>query len=188
MSNDKQPVRQAVRDGQVKLRPGEYMGRNGEVLHRPKVRAGNKFDFPDEIKEPGWSYQWIRTNVLGDSSTSEIHSMKQTGWREVTPDQLKGYFKELIPEGQSYIEMDGLRLMERPEGMTKDAQRESLDEANRQLAKASLDKIRDGDWVNNMPSGVVPWRESMITQHDSYERAPSSWKPELKPRSMPMDE
>ena len=127
---DKKPVRTPVREGEVKLKKGEYLGRNGEILRRSPVKNGNPFDFPDDVKEPGWSYQFIRHSVYGNTDHSELSAMKRAGWREVHPDALNGYFREETPEGQNHILKEGLILVERPEQMTRDAQEEQLKTAN----------------------------------------------------------
>lgn len=186
-SEGRKPARTAVKEGPVKLRDGEYRGRNGELLVRERYSTPNKFDFPKSLKEPGWSYQWIRHSTLGDLSHSELPLMKRNGWREVPPDQLKGYFKDMIPEGQSFIEIDGMVLVERPEGMTKEAQQDALDEANRRYAAASIDKIYDDQARSKMPAGIEPWMQAIRQERSAPERAPDSWKPSLKRSAAPMD-
>ena len=173
----------------MKLRPGEYRGRNGELLVRENVKGANKFDFPDSVKDAGWSYQWIRVSAYGDTSHSELLDMRRAGWREVPPSALKGYFKDMVPEGCNHIEMQGLVLMERPEGMTKDAQQEALDDDNRKYAAASIDKIYDEHAREKMPSGIEPWLQQVRDDRRSsrYERAPDAWQPDLR-AAVPMDD
>lgn len=180
-------ARTPVKEGEVKLRKGEFRGRNGEILVREKNKTANKFDFPDSIKEPGWSYQWIRHSVYGDTSHSELPDMKRNGWREVPADGLKGYFREVVPEGRNCIEIDGSLLVERPEGMTKEAQMEALDEANRRYAAASIDRIYDDQARSKMPSGIEPWLQQIRQDRGRYERVPDSWAPSLRPSSLDMD-
>lgn len=180
-------VRSPAKEGAVKLREGEYRGRNGEILVRERNTSPNKFDFPDSLKEPGWSYQWIRHSVYGDLSMSEMALMKRNGWREVTPDQLKGYFRDMVPDGQNFIEIDGLVLVERPEGMTKEAQQEALHEANRRYAAASIDKIYDDQARSKMPAGIEPWLQAIRQERSAPERAPDDWKPTYKRSAVPMD-
>lgn len=185
----RKPVRTPAKEGPVKLRANEYRGRNGEILTREKVHGANKFDFPDNIKEPGWSYQWIRHTVYGDASHSELPLMRRNGWREVPPDALKGYFKDMVNDGAACIEMDGMVLMERPEGMTRDAQQEQLNEANRQYAASSIDKIYDDQARSKMPAGIEPWLQEIRDDRNRarYERAPDDWAPQHAPASLPMD-
>jgi len=182
--NVRKPVREPVREGQVKLRPNEFMGRDGQVLKFTPAESGSEFDFPESVRDPGWSYQWIRTNAFGDTSKNELPEMKRNGWTEVPVTGLKGYFKDSMPEGQNYIEMQGLILVERPAGLTKLHQQYHLDKVNKELAAHSLDRIKDDNWASNLPSGILPWRKAMITDRGEYERAPNAWQPEHKPISM----
>ena len=181
---DKKPVRTPVREGEVKLRPGEYAGRNGEILRRAVVRNGNPFDFPDEIKEKNWSYQWVRHSVYNNTDHSELSTMKRSGWREVHPDGLNGFFKEETPEGQNFIAKEGLVLVERPEQMTIDAQEENLRAANQQYDR-QLHARFDSDAP--LPSGYVAHAREI--QQERYQPAPREFKPEHRHRqSVPVDE
>ena len=177
----RKPARTPAKEGPVKLREGEFRGRDGQILVREKNRNGNKFEFPESLKEQGWSYQWIRHSVYGDTSHTEMLEMKRNGWVEVRPDALKGYFKEMVPEGKNHIEIDGMVLVERPEGMTKEAQAEALDLANRRYAQASIDKIYDDQARSKMPGGIEPWLQAIRQERGRAERAPDAWQPTLKP-------
>lgn len=185
---DRKQARQPVKDGPVQLRKGEYRGRNGEILVREKVKGANKFDFPDSIKEKRWSYQWIRHSTYGDTSHSELSLMRRSGWREVPPDALKGYFKDMVPDGANHIELDGSILMERPEGMTIEARQEAVDDANRRYAAASIDRIYDEQARSKMPAGIEPWLQQIRDDRRGgrYERVPDAWAPELKHASQPL--
>ena len=174
----RRPVRAPIREGEIKLRPGEYAGRNGEILKRSPVKAGNKFDIPDDIKEPGWSYQWIRHTIYNSTEYSELPTMKRAGWREVPPDGLRGYFREQTPEGQNYIADEGLILVERPEGMTKDARREQHAEASRHY-KQQIHKIYDEN--AKLPPGMKTWNAANEIDMGEYEPAPEEWQPKLRP-------
>jgi hypothetical protein len=171
-------VRAPIKEGPVELRPGEYMGRNGEVLRRTPVKAGNPFDLPDEIKEPGWSYQWIRHSVYNSTDYSELATMKRAGWREVHPDALNGYFRDETPEGQNFVTKEGLVLVERPAGMTRDAQNDALGVANLHYQK-QLNKIYDETF--QMPDGFKP--EGSRLDREDLQAAPRDWKPAHRPRA-----
>lgn len=177
-------VRIPAREGPVKLRVGEYLGHGGEVLKRQKFQTVNKFDFPNHLKKPGWSYQWIRGGVLGDLSLSELPLMKSSGWREVPPQELNNYYKDVIPDGQNHIMLDGMILMWRPEGMTIEAQQETLDAANYQY-RMQIHKIYDN--TAKLPAGVIePLGEYIREDRGRPEAAPKAWQPPLKPRATPM--
>lgn len=148
----KEPIRTQARTPTPVLRKGEYRGRDGEILRRHVSTSKNPFDFPEEIKEKGWSYQWIRADVIGSSEFSEVSVMRRAGWREVKPHQLNGYFEKECA-GADCIERGGLVLMERPEEMTREAQEEQLREANKKYA-AQIHKRADAD--SPLPPGVKP--------------------------------
>jgi len=174
-------VRAPVREGEVALRAGEYRGRGGEILKRAPFKFGNKFDIPEDVKEPGWSYQWIRHSIYNSTEYSEMSAMKRAGWREVHPDALKGYFREQVPEGQNCIIDEGLVLVERPAGMTAEAHREMRDAAN-QHYRAQLHKIYDEN--AKLPPGMKTWKAQSIG--DEYgplspEPIPDEWRPGLRP-------
>ena len=173
MTEGKKPIRIPAREGETKLRPGQYRGRNGEILTRERPKTLNKFDFPDNIKEDGYSYQWVRTSVLGDSSLSEVPEMKRAGWREVPPDALKGYFKEGNDEGSNHIVRDGLLLVERPEGMTREAQEEARRSANSQYA-SQLQLVDDENL--QLPPGVRPMARRI--EREDVQPIPQEWAPE----------
>ncbi len=183
MEEGRKPARQPAKDGPVKLRPGEFLGHGGEVLKRQKFETVNKFDFPERFKKPGWSYQWVRGSVLGDLSLSELPQMKASGWREVPATEL-GYYKDLIPDGQNHINLDGMVLMWRPEGMTAEAQKEALDAANYQY-RMQIHKVYDN--TARLPAGVVePLGEAILEDRGRPEASPRSWQPRLKTRTEPM--
>ena len=180
---DKKEIRTPIKEGEVKLRPGEYHGRNGEILRRTPVKNGNPFDFPDDVKEKDWSYQWIRHSVYQNTDHSELAHMKRAGWREVHPDALNGYFRDEVPEGANHIAKEGLVLVERPERMTRDAQEEQLKSANRQY-QAQMTKVYDENFV--LPDGFAPISGSI--DKESYQPAPGAWKPKYRPRQAVAEE
>jgi hypothetical protein len=167
----KEPIRTQVRTPSPVLKKGEYRGRDGEILRRDNPRSANPFDFPESVKEKGWSYQWIRADVLGSSDFSEVSVMRRAGWREVKPSQLNGFFERECP-GADCIERGGLVLMERPEQMTRDAQDEQLREANRKYA-AQVNKRADAD--SPLPPGVVPMLREVYA--DTPEPNPNAHRP-----------
>jgi hypothetical protein len=171
----RKPIRAPIREGEVQLRAGEYEGRNGEILKRSPFKFGNKFDIPDDVKEAGWSYQWIRHSIYNSTDYSEMSAMKRAGWREVHPDGLKGYFREQTPEGQNCIIDEGLVLVERPAGMTRDAHNEMLMTANKHY-EGQIHKIYDE--TAQLPTGMKSWAAASEFDQEAPQRAPREWQPE----------
>lgn len=180
-SETRAKLRAPIKEGPVKLHKGEYRGRNGEILRRVPNTTANPFDIPGDVKEPGWSYQFVRHSVYGNTDYSEMSVMKRAGWREVSPDALNGYFREETPEGQNFILKEGLCLMERPQGMTDEARDEALRTANDQYAR-QLDKRYDADAP--LPTGFVPHLREIRTER--YQPAPQEWQPKYNPRATPI--
>jgi hypothetical protein len=139
-----------VRDD-VRLAPGEAMGRNGKIVRRSSVTDdGNKYFVPEEIVaahlEEGFTLEWKRVEVLGKTQDSYIAQTARGGWEPVMAERWPGRF---LPEGQTgAIVVDGLMLMERPQVLTDEAIRE--DKANaRNAANAQRDKLG----IKGLPAG-----------------------------------
>jgi hypothetical protein len=162
----------------VALRAGEYRGRGGEILKRAPFKFGNKYDFPDDVKEPGWSYQWIRHSIYNSTEYSEMSVMKRAGWREVHPGALKGYFRDQTPEGQNFIIDEGQVLVERPAGMTAEAHHE-MNDAAKQHYRAQIHKIYDEN--AKLPPGMKTWKAAGEFDQEAPQPVPDEWRPGLRP-------
>lgn len=178
-------VREPIKEGEVQLRKGEYMGRNGAILKRTPAKAGNKYDLPDDIKEHGWDYQWVRHSLYNNTEFSELPTMKRAGWSEVHPEALKGYFREQGAEGQNCITMEDLILVERPLGMTLEARAEDLANANKHY-HGQIHKIYDE--TAQLPSGYRTWKSETRVDHSEIEEAPMEWKPAHRPRKIDVED
>lgn len=171
-------VREPISE-ETALLPGEYRGRDGEILRRPATKFGaNPFDVPDDVKEDGWSYQWVRYSCYGNTDYSELSTMKRAGWREVHPDALNGYFREETPSGQNHILKEGLVLVERPEGMTRDAIAENERIANETYARQMHTRY---DPDAPLPEGMAEYVKNVDIE--DYQPAPRAWKPQHRPRA-----
>lgn len=182
----KEPVREAARETPQVLRKGQYLGRGGKILTREKPTSYNLFDFPDGIKEEGWSYQWCRTATLGNTEGdhNEIPLMERAGWAPVSPGQLKGYFAS-ENKGRDCIVRDGLMLMERPVEMTNDALKEAKQAADAAFQRG-LGHVSDD--MYSLPTGFVYDRKAVQVHRDSYERAPDDLKPGYARVNAPVDD
>jgi hypothetical protein len=163
---------------EVNLRPGEWLGRNGEILTLEDRPNANSLDVPDNVKERGMTYQWIRMSTHGDASTSEWAVMNRNGWRAVPPGALNGYFDYLVPEGGNLIEFDGLALMERPEPMSQAAHERNYNVARAQYAR-TINHVFDDNYGASMPRGIVKWAQAMGDDRHTArsEVVPADWLP-----------
>jgi len=173
MNTKAEPARAPVRaqTPASALKRGEYLGRGGKILRRDRAEGHNPFDFPDSVKESGWSYQWCRADIVGSSEFSEIALMRRVGWDYVKPEQLEGYFAHECKD-MDHVEIAGMILMERPEQMTRDAQEEQLKKAHGQY----VDHINGRcDAEAPLPPGILPTlREIELGRRESAD-------PSLKP-------
>jgi hypothetical protein len=179
-------TRTPVREPTPVLKKGEYRGRNGEILRRERSTSYNLYDFPDNVKEEGWSYQWCRMGTLGnsDGDHNEIPVMERAGWRSVRPDQLKGYFASENKD-REHIIRDGLMLMERPAEMTRDAQEEAKREAQKALLRG-LGHVSDD--MYRLPSGIEYDRKAIGVDRSGYEPVPNELKPTYGRVTVPVDD
>lgn len=133
-------TREASRNG---TRDTVWYGRDGEVLSRRQSAFSDPYDVPLPLKDPDWDYQWNAVSVVNNTEVV-IHQdsmMMANGWRPV-PANRSG-FKERFGMGDekknptNTIIIGGLRLDERPRGMS--------DAAREQEYQAATGQIRDRD-------------------------------------------
>lgn len=160
------PARSEVRQGVV-LRHDEYTGRDGEIIKVDISEDDSRLSFPEYLKDPGYTYQWARHLVYGDPSYSELPAMKRRGWREVDVNQLNGYFKSIVPEGDQFVNVDGMFLMERPKHITQMFQERAFKKAKGELAK-KVEFVHNGQV--SLPEGIEP-----LTGQDRYGRRMGSY-------------
>jgi hypothetical protein len=152
------PPRQAARDAaRSSLRPGEVVGRDGEVLSRKRnQRSSDPFDIPAEIVPKGWEYQWVTVTVVGNGDIVRHQNLEfyDNGWRPVPASRHDGRFMAAGEKGA--VIYGGQCLMERPVTLCNEAREE-------QIAKA-VQQMRDRDQAlmgskadirNKMPDGFA---------------------------------
>lgn len=124
----REPTREPTRNG-------EWIGRDGEVLSRKRTNVADPFAIPESLKDPDWDYQWNSVTVNGDHEvTIPIENMMyDNGWRPVPADRagFAGRFGK--PKSGNAIIMGGLRLDERPKGMSEAARANDFSRARGQL-------------------------------------------------------
>ena len=172
------PMRSEMRQP-MRLQPGEFLGRDGEVLRFAYGRdmGSSEFDVPEECKEPGWSYQWVCETVHNAPNHREMRDMMANGWRPVKPHQLNGYF-ERYANGEDCIRKDGLILMERPESMTMAARRMDEEKAAAQYGR----HLQRADTDAKLPESFKFSRPNM---RRSREEIPEDLKPRYKAQVVP---
>jgi hypothetical protein len=126
----REAVREAPRDvsGNVVV-----MGRNGEVLTRTRKEGIDPFDVPMSFIPHGWRYQWNALSTYGNTEIFQSQNLEfhQNGWRPVPASRHDGFF---MPHGHGgAVIVRGQMLMERPEALNLEAEKEQEEIAIRQM-------------------------------------------------------
>lgn len=125
------PSREPARDARGNI---VVVGRDGETLSRRRKDDGKDiFDIPEELKEPGWSYQWCAVSINGNSDILLDQNLMfaENGWRAVPASRWEGRF---MPRGHKGPIIRGQQmLMERPESLTREAEEENYRKAAQQI-------------------------------------------------------
>ena len=118
-------------------RKGEFVGRDGEVLTRRRVAGVDEYHIPPELIPDGWEYQWNAVTIYNnhDLVVGQAMSMYENGWRPVPASRHPGKFVPIGTTGA--IIRGGMRLEERPKGMS--------DQARFEEKKAALRQMQDRD-------------------------------------------
>jgi hypothetical protein len=169
----REPVRAPLRTD-VRLKPGQALGRDGEIITRNK-NFEDPYNIPEAFKEPGWSYQWNRLSAYNEPDPVEINRMMDNGWRYVKPDTRLGRMYTSPGHNKDFIEIGGLVLMERPQSLTDEAieeQRMKTAEQYDNLMGKSTDLI--------VPDG---FKKGKKVTRGEREVLSSDMRPTLNPRT-----
>jgi hypothetical protein len=109
---------------------------------------------PQEVIPNGMVYQWITFEVFGQPQPQKVSRWERQGWRPVPAERHKGLFMPMDFKGA--IEVDGLRLMERPAEIDRRARAYEASKANNQMASKK----------QQLTGGNIPG-VSLETQHPS---------------------
>ena len=96
-----------------------------EGLQRQRRGFIDPFDIPQRVLDryaaAGWSLEWKRHTVYGQSDNNYENSLSENKWEPVTSDEIPGF----MPKGYSgAIIREGLMLRKRPAYLTAEARRE----------------------------------------------------------------
>ena len=154
-----QPARDHARE--PGRREAVVVGRDGEELSRRRaVTRDDVYHVPPNEIPKGWTYQWNPVTVLNQEATASLRMMHANGWRPVPADRHPGRWTAPGEKGQ--IIVDGLRLEERPEALTKEAQLEDFDRAKAQM-RDQTDALR---LTEKLPQGMSAARKYRGTGAD----------------------
>jgi hypothetical protein len=132
-------TREATREpSRTGTRDTVWYGRDDEVLTRKQTALSDPYTIPPELTDPNWSLQWNSVSVVNSTEVVMHHDsmMQANGWRPVPADRpgFRERFGMSGPKNPSNcIIVGGLRLDERPMGMTEDAKRQEYRAATGQI-------------------------------------------------------
>lgn len=110
------------------------LSRDGQRLTRRRIASGDPLDVPLNEIPSGWSYQWNPVTVLNKGINEVMQGdllMYQNGWRAVPASRHAGRWTPVGFEGDVVVQ--GLRLEERPQSLTDEAQAEDEAHARAQV-------------------------------------------------------
>src|SRR5262245_23994540 len=132
-----QPARQPAREaappaGQVDLDrhmvPGRAVAYNraGQPIQRTAAETGvDTFFVQPGVKPQGWSWEWKRETVNGQSDPMYMSQLQQVGWEPVMYESYPGIFAPRFDsngnETKGPVRRGGLMLMERAQVLTDEA-------------------------------------------------------------------
>lgn len=109
--------RSPVRDAPVR----EEVRQEGPRLQRRRALTTDKFFVPDHVKQEGFSYEWKRTENVGEPDQEHQVMLAENHWAPVQAKDAPG----MMPAGyDGVIKRGGQILMCRPDYLTKEATQE----------------------------------------------------------------
>ena len=150
--------------------PGVY---DPEFEYHPEDTE-DRLRVPKEVIPDGITYQWITFEVFGQPQPQRVARWERQGWRPVPAERHKGMFMPNDYKGA--IEIDGLRLMERPTEIDRRARAYEEQKARNQM----------GTKRQQLTGGNIPG-VGFDTQHPSALRS-NKMSGEWQRISVPKDE
>jgi hypothetical protein len=128
----------------ARQRAAEILAQLGDSLGEE-----DKFFIPDELKQPGWDYEWKRFSVYNAEDQGYINGLKRTGWNEVPAN--RAGFDRFLPRNwkESFILKEGQLLMERPTEVSDEIKRRQLGQARERIKIAESQN-------GQAPPGTLP--------------------------------
>ena len=99
---------------------------------------------PTPTPQPGWSFRWIATSILGEPNASNVSKKSREGWEPVRAEdhpELK-----LAADKNGNVELGGLMLCKMPTEMV-----DARNEYYRSQAQAQVDSVDNHFLRNNDP-------------------------------------
>lgn len=173
-------VREPVREPTRPLKPGEFLGRNGEILTLKRDPSKNIFDIPAHLNDdPTWTREWKRFEIYNKYDETHQQHLQENGWRPVMVEPGNGWGEFYGgPNYRGPVRREDMVLMERPAALTAEVRRREKAAADAQMrsntdrfaARRALDTPQGFTTSNpNVPSKV----------QSTYEQGPTPAKHQI---------
>jgi hypothetical protein len=129
-----------------------------ETYRRPEAWKPPEL-LPEIKQQPGWSYRWIRTSMVGQSDARNVSSKMREGWEPVklTDHPEMQFFVDADSKFKDFIEIGGLLLCKTP--------KEFVDQRNSHYAaqaQAQTDAV-DNSFMKENDARMPLFRERKST-------------------------
>lgn len=139
----KAPVHEPVKEPAKPLIAGRAVAYNraGQPIQRSAAETGvDDFAIPAHLPPPGWSWEWKRETVKGETDPQYISRLMQVGWEPVMYESYPGVFApEFDHDGKPTkgpVRRKGLALYERALVLTKEAMADEKRKADEKVGRA----------------------------------------------------
>jgi hypothetical protein len=149
--------------GRPPLRPENATLREGGLRQRRGRATEDKLAIPQNLKQPGVSYEWKRESTLGEEDPQYFSSLQDNGWEPVPLSEMPIFGR---PGEGGVVRRGGQVLMKRPIELTREAKIEDYQIARQQVL-GNNSKLMSQD-----PAAGMPNRGSAV-KHDFKNDMPS---------------
>jgi hypothetical protein len=163
---------------EVARQPVIARDRDGNAITRRRDSLSDQYAVPDQLMDRDWDLQWVRASTYGSPDTGHMAKMMENGWRPIPSDR-DGWKGRYMPDDhKGPIEIDGLRLMERPMTLTQEAKAEEK-QKHREAQKIQRDQF--GLALPEGFSDSAPFaREHTGVRRGTFEAVPGNLAPKYE--------
>jgi hypothetical protein len=157
------------------LKPGEVMGRNGEILTLKRSPDTNVFAIPAHLNsDPGWTREWKRFEILNKYDETHQQHLAENGWRPVMVEPGNGWGEYFGgPNYKGPVRREDMILMERPTLLTEQVRNMEKQRADQQL-RMNYDRY-NGKKAFDTPQGFTMNNPNLDNRvKTNYEQGPAA--------------
>lgn len=146
--------------GRPPLRPQPESVRDGGIRVKTRRKGGGnqagELDVPEQYRQPGIDYQWIRESVYGKEEPSYVSSMFENGWEPVQLADMPSFGAQ---GSQGVVRKDGAVLCWRPLELTQEAREEDYARAVGQV-RGNVQQMLTTDPAKGLPVAGAKFNSS----------------------------